>query len=96
MNRASTLVRSFLVTSFHGTAGLARCGTSAVLERISSRPAEPRESRARGYSRGSDGFLSLTDFFACLFRVSFFMIFICEIQPAMSFSTVPRGGDYGL
>lgn len=39
--------------------------TIGVLERISSRPAEPRASRASGNSRGSNGRFLLADFPGC-------------------------------
>ncbi len=48
--------------------------TIGVLARISSRPAEPRESRAKGYSRGSNGCLLLADSLFCCVRDSFFMV----------------------
>jgi hypothetical protein len=39
--------------------------TIGVWERISSRPAEPRASRASGNSRGSNGRFLLADFIGC-------------------------------
>ncbi len=44
-----------------------------VSERISLRPAEPCESRANGYSRGSEGCLLLGDSLPCCVRDSFFI-----------------------
>ena len=54
--------------------------TIGVLARISARLAEPRESRANGYSRGSDGFLLFVDFFVCVLRISFFINLFFQIQ----------------
>ena len=54
--------------------------TIGVLARISARLAEPRESRANGYSRRFNGLLLVAVLLVRVLRISFFITLFFQIQ----------------
>ena len=86
---SSAVARGGRATRSHRLFGVGRllwrgAGTRGVWARISSRLAEPRASRARGFSRGSRGCLLLGALRAGWFDAGFFISAVAWVDPGQS------------